>query len=904
MDSETLVALPEAQAEVRPPPKSITLLLPVWGYRFVLQFLEFCLPTMLAPGNIPAVAAALPTRFVVLSRERDEDLIRSHPTWIALQKFCTAEVGFIDDLITDGNHTATITLAFARAVRQTGEAMTDTGFVFLMSDYLFADGSLRTLVNHFLNGASGVVAGNFQIIAEEAAPELQGGISPISQAIILPARDLLAWSLDHLHPATTANIVNFRLNHNAHTNRLLWRVDEHTVIGRFYLMHPIGVRPEVTNFVVGSSLDYSFIPEMCPSGNVVTLADSDDYFVIEMQPRQHERANLRAGPLQERELAVSLAEWTTIQHRANIAQTIVYHSAEVPERLGEAIAEADAFIDRVSTLLSLYPPQPFRNHHYWVGSIASNRLQTGQALSREDWRFLLGESVPSAGVRGFIWRVRKSIFGTVPEVTRFHERWPDYNMPWDELRQVVSNNGRLLVVADQPSRFAHWVTAMTSDVFTLEWDRLLAARPTRALGGMPEWYRSLVDTFDACLVVVTEPMLETAAGAVERLGPLMKLPSQIAIMILNDRPFHNASAFSEVFARSAAELLDHSSWRLEIRYIPATRLRWLVYRLSDAVLVNLRDAYKRSLITMPIWGGVAIGLGIATYLVNFGIRSTTSPPSGLWSSVFLMLRRKHRDSREEQYRGGVGWSTPRISNRGARNLFAASDDGATEDTITTTEVAGETGGPSSIRKAHEIAAKLLAGRQDVGIYGFDEADAVSLAEYNVRRMAIYDSNPATIVGRRQVDGPPLPRIQFHDMLGSPLPRVHDSICSLRTLGYVPRAEEDAYIEHLADSLARSSDILIFGCPSNVAPEELAVGGVDPLVGLMSNRPTGKRRYQYARTGAQLKAQAERFFENVFVFSIVDGEVQPGTVSSADYVLAVCCARKGQTEQSRSGPRSR
>ena len=886
MDSETLVELPEPQVEVRPPPKSITLLVPVWGYRFVLQFLEFCLPTMLAPGNVPAMALALPTRFVLLSRESDEELIRSHPTWIALQKFCTAEVAFIDDLITDGNHTATITLAFARAIRQMGEAMTDTGFVFVMSDYLFADGALRTLANCFLNGASGIVAGNFQIIAEEAAPELQHSISPISQAIILPARDLFAWSLDHLHPATTANIVNFGLNHNSHTNRLLWRVDEHTLIGRFYLMHPIGVRPEVTDFVVGSSLDYSFIPEMCPSGNVVTLSDSDEYFVIEMQPRQHERANLRAGPIQERELAVSLAEWTTIQHRGNIAQTIVYHSADIPENLPEAIAKADAFIDRVSTVLSLYPTQPFRNHPYWIGSIASNRMQTGQALSREDWRFLLGEAVPSAGIRSFIWRIRKGIFGTVPEVTRFHTRWPDYNMPRDELRQIVSNNGCLLVLADQPSRFAHWVTEMTSDVFTLEWDRLLAAEPKQALGGMPEWYRSLIETFDACLVLVTEPMLEKAAGVIERLGPLMKPQGQVSVMILNDRPFHNAAAFGEVFARSSAELVDHSSWQLEIRYIPATRLRWLVYRASDGVLEHLRDAYKRSSITMLVWGSVAIALGLATYLTNLSVRSTATPPLGLWSSVFLMLRRTQRDSREAQYRAAAGWVTPRT-----RNLWAPPVRSDADATAETDNAASEAGKPSSIQKAHEIAGKMLAGRHDVAVYGFDEADAPLLAGYNVRRLAIYDSNPATVGGRRHAAGPLLPRIQFHDMLGSPLPRVHDSICSLRTLAYVPRAEEDAYINHLAHSLARSFDILILGCPSPGASEEPVTEAVEPILGLMSNKRPGSPYYFYSRTGAQLKALAERFFENVFIFSIVDGGFQAGATNSAEYVLAVCCARK-------------
>ena len=57
---------PGPSAAARPPLAAVTLLLPVWGYRFVSQFLEFCLPTLLARGNIPAIAAALPCRFVLL----------------------------------------------------------------------------------------------------------------------------------------------------------------------------------------------------------------------------------------------------------------------------------------------------------------------------------------------------------------------------------------------------------------------------------------------------------------------------------------------------------------------------------------------------------------------------------------------------------------------------------------------------------------------------------------------------------------------------------------------------------------------------------------------------------------------------------------------------------------------
>ena len=95
------------------------------------------------------------------------------------------------------------------------------------------------------------------------------------------------------------------------------------MLGRFYLMHMLCVRPEVTNFIIGSSCDYSFIPEMCPSGNVEAITDSDEYLVVELQPRRHEVGFLRPGPLQPRQLASSLSEWTTADCTATMRKSIV-----------------------------------------------------------------------------------------------------------------------------------------------------------------------------------------------------------------------------------------------------------------------------------------------------------------------------------------------------------------------------------------------------------------------------------------------------------------------------------------------------------------------------------------------------------------------------------------------------
>src|ERR1700704_5503956 len=73
---------------VREPMSAAALLVPVWGHSFVSQFLEFSLPTLLAPGNIPAIVQDLPLRVVVLSSRADEPLIRAHPSWRHLQQLC------------------------------------------------------------------------------------------------------------------------------------------------------------------------------------------------------------------------------------------------------------------------------------------------------------------------------------------------------------------------------------------------------------------------------------------------------------------------------------------------------------------------------------------------------------------------------------------------------------------------------------------------------------------------------------------------------------------------------------------------------------------------------------------------------------------------------------------------
>jgi hypothetical protein len=609
----------------RPPPSAVKLLLPVWGQRFVAQFLEFCLPTLLAPGNIPSLARMLPCEMVVMTSAADEEALSRHPLWQQLAGVCSVAIKHIDDLITHGNHSTTITLAYARTVREAGETMLDTCFIFLVSDYLVADGSLRTVLARLLDGASGVLAGNFQVIAEDAIDSMRQRLAPAPAALALAPRRLMQWALSHLHPATVANIVNYPLSHNAHTNRLFWRVDENTLIGRFYLMHMIGIRPEVADFVVGSSCDYSFIPEMCPSGNVVALTDSDDYLVIEMQPRDHEAFHLRWGPIDPKFLAESLSEWATHDHRQNIRHTLVYHAANIPDAIGGTIADADVFIGKVGRYLTS-AAQPHRNHPYWLGAIAAHQAATGHATGARDLASVLGGSDGDrGGFSRFLQRLRRSVYGQVPEVRPWHPNWPDFRLPIAALREAA---GELLIVSDSPAAYGEWLRHIGNAGRLLEQNRLLSM-PRAEL-------EACRGRYGGCLLVMGEGHIRIAEKLIERIAPVLRPSASLFILIVNDR-HSDAPAFALSFAHHAVQFLDLSMWVADINYVRSGAVRWALRRRLALFGRRATSLRPYQIPYLAIAGGTLSTLNGLLNIVAW--RATPHPPRrGLCSSIFLELR--------------------------------------------------------------------------------------------------------------------------------------------------------------------------------------------------------------------------------------------------------------------------
>lgn len=515
----------------------------MWGDSYIKQFLESSLLTLLAEGNLPALARALPTRFVFLTRKEDEKTIRAHPAFLRLRRVCAVEFLPIDDLIMSGNHSTTTTLAWERAVRREGKAMLDTCFVFLVSDYLMADGSLATIAERMLEGADAIQAGNFQLNEDAAAAWLQARLAAADGVLSLGAREMVRWGLGCLHPATLANTVNYPLYHNAHTNRLFWRVNRDTLIGRFYLLHQICIRPQITDFVIGSASDYSFIAEMCPTGNVVIITDSDDYFVAEVQTLHHESHFIRLGPHSIDDLAVSLSEWTNRRHRQNAQRTIVFHAEDLPAEL-PALTDADQFIREIT--LRLRKEQPFRNHPYWIGAIGA--LNAAKAQGH-----------PGAGgwVTNLMRWLRSTFVGHVPYVSRLHPRRRDYRVLMAACEGLTDPSLNLLVEAADGTGIGEALRRRVSNAMPFS---LRASSPNQPIMGIGD------QKYDAAFIGLVNEDVGQIVPRLQPLAAVLRPGGQIVLAMLNTDGAvdlqHAARTYATRFAALAAAGLTVADCRI------------------------------------------------------------------------------------------------------------------------------------------------------------------------------------------------------------------------------------------------------------------------------------------------------------------------------------------------------
>jgi 2-polyprenyl-3-methyl-5-hydroxy-6-metoxy-1,4-benzoquinol methylase len=181
---------------------------------------------------------------------------------------------------------------------------------------------------------------------------------------------------------------------------------------------------------------------------------------------------------------------------------------------------------------------------------------------------------------------------------------------------------------------------------------------------------------------------------------------------------------------------------------------------------------------------------------------------------------------------------------------------------------------------YKFVAKLLAGKQSALEVGCGDAFASRIVKQEVKNLTVLDFDPIFVADiQDRADSRWPMRSAVHDMLSGPYPGTFDAIYSLDVLEHIDQSNELRFVENIIRSLS-ASGVLIVGMPSL---ESQTYASVQSKLGQVN-----------CKTGKDLQDMFERYFHNVFLFSMNDEVVHTGFTPMAHYLIAVCTTPKSTT----------
>jgi len=365
--------------------QKVKFLTAVWGDSYIRRFCELSLPSFVASGNIPALAEGRDFEVVIMTREVDFPVFDDYPAMARLRNTCPVRFVSIDDLMGSKVYGVILTIAYARPIIAMGEEMLNTQFVFMNADFILADGSLRSLAHRIDSGERVILGPSFRSVSEEVEPVLENLVDRESGVLSVKPREMVKIAMDAVHPTKFAKIQNQSFIGTKHPNQAFWEIDDQTMLGRYFLIFMLSLKPESIMSSVSSYCDYALIADLCPDCNQTAMTDSDEFFMLELQEEEKESILLYNGrPYDAKKTAKSLSKWTTIEHLKGLDHNVVFHSRDVPPDAVRYIAEADRFVETVKKTVKA---RAHKNHWHWLYGVAAwktERLEnTKTALPKE-----------------------------------------------------------------------------------------------------------------------------------------------------------------------------------------------------------------------------------------------------------------------------------------------------------------------------------------------------------------------------------------------------------------------------------------------------------------------------------------------------------------------------------------
>jgi hypothetical protein len=265
----------------------------VWGDAFTRLMLDYALPSLLAPGNLSALAADRTVEILLLTTGRDRRMVEDAPIYHAIPpRIAVKFLEFAPEPIPLDPPERKFALMNILHQQMVNYArLRDAGIVMLTPDIVIAEGAFTRLAASIASGKRVFMSHAPSVDLTKFAPLLDAWHATSGsegEVIAVPPRPLMTMATRSWHPVTLC-YMHDSTTFNRFTSFMYWRLGEHGLLCRAFHLGPVYFYPQnwAPELLADHSrtIDQVYIGEACPDPESYDFcADSDEFLYLELSP--------------------------------------------------------------------------------------------------------------------------------------------------------------------------------------------------------------------------------------------------------------------------------------------------------------------------------------------------------------------------------------------------------------------------------------------------------------------------------------------------------------------------------------------------------------------------------------------------------------------------------------------